>query len=533
MYNNRLKVIILPVVLALAIVLGMVINSFFNRRPVTVGEQEFFAPTQGSKLDMILNMINYSYVDTVDMQKIEESAIPLLIKDLDPHTVYIPAKDMQRVNEEMVGNFGGIGVQFYKYQDTVTVVKVVPGGPSEEAGLLDGDRIVRVDDSIVAGRKLNTDKIMKMMRGEIGTEVELTLVRRGTAQPILKKVTRGNIPIKSVDVAYMVDDTTGMIKVKTFGMNTYDEFVEALDRLKTQGMRRVIIDLRDNEGGILPIAIRMINEFLPAGKLILYTQGKASPRMDYNSNGKGRYQELPMTVLINEFSASASEIFAGAIQDNDRGTIIGRRSFGKGLVQEQRVLPDGSALRLTVARYYIPSGRSIQKPYDQGKEKYYSDIYERLLHGEFDQKDSIHFDEKLKYKTVGGRTVYGGGGVMPDIFVPADTTGYSEYLTEVSRKRQLLYEYTFDFMDRHRHEMKEIKDYKQLLKYLQKFDLVNEMADYAAQHGVKRDARGIRESYRILDTTIKAFIGRHVLDDDGFYPIYFRDDITVKKAMEK
>lgn len=533
MYNNRLKVIILPVVLALAIVLGMVINSFFNRRPVTVGEQEIFAPTQGSKLDMILNMINYSYVDTVDMQKIEESAIPLLIKDLDPHTVYIPAKDMQRVNEEMVGNFGGIGVQFYKYQDTVTVVKVVPGGPSEEAGLLDGDRIVRVDDSIVAGRKLNTDKIMKMMRGEIGTEVELTLVRRGTAQPIQKRVTRGNIPIKSVDVAYMLDDTTGMIKVKTFGMNTYDEFVEALDRLKTQGMRRVIIDLRDNEGGILPIAIRMINEFLPAGKLILYTQGKASPRMDYNSNGKGRYQELPMTVLINEFSASASEIFAGAIQDNDRGTIIGRRSFGKGLVQEQRVLPDGSALRLTVARYYIPSGRSIQKPYDQGKEKYYSDIYERLLHGEFDQKDSIHFDEKLKYKTVGGRTVYGGGGVMPDIFVPADTAGYSEYLTEVSRKRQLLYEYTFDFMDRHRPEMKEIKDYKQLLKYLQKFDLVNEMADYAAQHGVKRDARGIRESYRILDTTIKAFIGRHVLDDDGFYPIYFRDDITVRKAMEK
>lgn len=533
MYNNRLKVIILPVVLALAIVLGMVINSFFNRRPVTVGEQEIFAPTQGSKLDMILNMINYSYVDTVDIQKIEESAIPLLIKDLDPHTVYIPAKDMQRVNEEMVGNFGGIGVQFYKYQDTVTVVKVVPGGPSEEAGLLDGDRIVRVDDSIVAGRKLNTDKIMKMMRGEIGTEVELTLVRRGTAQPIQKRVTRGNIPIKSVDVAYMLDDTTGMIKVKTFGMNTYDEFVEALDRLNTQGMRRVIIDLRDNEGGILPIAIRMINEFLPAGKLILYTQGKASPRMDYNSNGKGRYQELPMTVLINEFSASASEIFAGAIQDNDRGTIIGRRSFGKGLVQEQRVLPDGSALRLTVARYYIPSGRSIQKPYDQGKEKYYSDIYERLLHGEFDQKDSIHFDEKLKYKTVGGRTVYGGGGVMPDIFVPADTAGYSEYLTEVSRKRQLLYEYTFDFMDRHRHEMKEIKDYKQLLKYLQKFDLVNEMADYAAQHGVKRDARGIRESYRILDTTIKAFIGRHVLDDDGFYPIYFRDDITVRKAMEK
>ena len=533
MYNNKLRVIILPVILALAVVLGMMINSFFYRRPMVRGNEGVYAPVQGSKLDMILNMINYSYVDTVDIQQVEESAIPLLIKDLDPHTVYIPAKDMQRVNEEMVGNFGGIGVQFYKYLDTVTVVKVVPGGPSERAGLKDGDRIVKVNDSIVAGRNMDTDKIMKLMRGEIGTDVELTLTRRGTAKPIVKKVTRGSIPIKSVDVAYMVNDTTGLIKVKTFGMNTYDEFIEALDKLRKQGMQRVIIDLRDNEGGILPIAIRMINEFLPEGRLILYTQGKASPRMDYNSNGKGKYQDLPLTVLINEFSASASEIFAGAIQDNDRGTIIGRRSFGKGLVQEQRVLPDGSALRLTVARYYIPSGRSIQKPYDQGKEKYYSDIYERLLHGEFDQKDSIHFDEKLKYKTIGGRDVYGGGGVMPDIFVPADTAGYSRYLTEVSRKSQLLYEYTFDFMDRHRNEMKDIKDYKQLLNYLKRFDLVNEMADYAARCGLKRDPQGIRESYTILDTTIKAFIGRHVLDDDGFYPIYYRGDITVEKAVEE
>lgn len=497
-----------------------------------LGKQDTFASIQGSKLDLILNMINYSYVDTVDIKKIEESAIPLLIKDLDPHTVYIPAKDMQRVNEEMVGNFGGIGVQFYKYRDTVTVVKVVPGGPSERAGLKDGDRIVKVGDSVVAGRNMNTDDIMKMMRGEIDTEVELTIVRRGTPKSFVKKVVRGSIPIKSVDVAYMVNDTTGLIKVKTFGMNTYDEFMQALEKLSAQGMRRVIVDLRDNEGGILPIAIRMINEFLPEGKLILYTQGKASPRMDYNSNGKGKYQQLPLEVLINEFSASASEIFAGAIQDNDRGMIIGRRSFGKGLVQEQRVLPDGSALRLTIARYYIPSGRSIQKPYDQGKEKYYSDIYERLLHGEFGQKDSIHFDENLKFKTVGGRTVYGGGGVMPDIFVPADTLGYSEYWNEVSRKRQLLYEYTFDFMDQHRAEMANIKDYKQLLKYLSRFDLVDEMADYAAKYGVKRDPKGIRTSYAILDNTIKAFIGRHVLDDDGFFPIYYRDDVTIKEAVQ-
>lgn len=463
MYNNKLKIILWPLILALAIVSGMVINSLLNsRQGISVGNQNVFAPVQGSKLDLILNMINYSYVDTVDVKKIEENAIPQILKDLDPHTVYIPAKDMQRVNEEIVGNFGGIGVQFYKYLDTVTVVKVVPGGPAEKARLLDGDRIIKVNDSVVAGNNMNTDAIMKMMRGEIGTDVELTIVRRGENKPVIKKVTRGSIPIKSVDVAYMLDDTTGLIKVRTFGMNTYEEFMQAMEKLSAQGMRKVIIDLRQNEGGILPIAIRMINEFLPEGKLILYTQGKSSPRMDYNSNGKGRYQQLPLAVLIDEFSASASEIFAGAIQDNDRGTIIGRRSFGKGLVQEQRLLPDGSALRLTVARYYIPSGRSIQKPYDQGKEKYYEDILVRLRHGEFGQKDSIRFDENLKFKTVGGRTVYGGGGVMPDVFVPADTSGYSEYMVKVNRLSQILYDYTFDFMDRHRSEMKNIKDYKQL-----------------------------------------------------------------------
>lgn len=532
MYNNKLKAIILPVLLAGAILLGMVINSFFNRRNVSITPQGTYMPVSGSKLDMILNMINYSYVDTVDIKEIEEKAIPQIIKDLDPHTVYIPAKDMQRVNEEMIGNFGGIGVQFYKYLDTVTVVKVVPGGPAEKAGLLDGDRIVRVNDSLVAGKKMNTDAIMKMMRGEIGTEVLLTIRRHGVDQPILKKVVRGSIPIKSVEVAYMVNDTVGLVRVKTFGMNTYEEFMTALENLKAQGMKRLIVDLKDNEGGILTIAIRMINEFLPKGKLILYTQGKASPRVDYNSNGKGNYQDLPLTVFINEFSASASEIFAGAIQDNDRGIIIGRRSFGKGLVQEQRELADGSALRLTVARYYVPSGRSIQKPYNEGKEKYYSDIYQRLLHGEFSQKDSIHFDEKLKYQTVGGRTVYGGGGIMPDIFVPEDTVGFSNYLLNVSRKSPFLYEYTFNFMDRHRHEMKDIKDYRQLLKYLEKYDLVNEMADYAAQHGVKRDSKGIRESYKVMDTAIKSYIGRHLLDDEGYYPIFFMNDVTLKKAIE-
>lgn len=531
MYNNKLRVIIMPMIIALAIVVGMFINSLFFSRNMTGEQQNLFLPVQGSKLDMIINMINHSYVDSVDIKKIEEGAIPLLIKDLDPHTVYIPAKDMQKVNEDMVGNFGGIGVQFYKFRDTVTVIKVVAGGPSEKAGIQDGDRIVKVNDSIIAGRKMDTDKIMSMMRGEIGTEVQLTLLRRGEKESFVKNIVRGTIPIKSVEGAYMVDDTTGYVKVKTFGMNTYNEFMLALDTLDKQGMRRLVIDLRSNEGGILPIAIRMINEFLADQKLILYTQGKAAPRVDYNSNGKGKYQQLPLSVLIDDFSASASEIFAGAIQDNDRGVIVGRRSFGKGLVQEQRVLPDGSALRLTVARYYIPSGRSIQKPYDQGKEKYYSDIYNRYLHGEFNQQDSIHFDEKLKFQTTGGRTVYGGGGVMPDVFVPTDTVGNSDYLNKVERT-QNMYEYSIDFVDRHRTEMKGIKNYKELLNYLKNYNLVDEMVAYSEKRGIKPDTKGIRESSRIMDNAIKAYIGRLLLDDDGVYPIFGLNDKVLKKALE-
>lgn len=532
MNRSNLRALLTPIVLALAIVFGMMLNRFLPDRGTVSASSEMFLPVTGSKLDLIINMIQHSYVDTVDTKEIVENAIPVILKDLDPHTVYIPAKDMQRANEGIVGNFGGIGVQFYKYLDTVTVVKVVPGGPSEKAGIMDGDRIVRVGDSVVAGVNKNTDQIMAMMRGELGTKVELTIVRRGESKPIKKEVIRGSIPVKSVDVAYMLNDTTGYVKINTFGMHTYTEFMKSLVDLKQLGMRKVIIDLRENEGGVLPIAIQMINEFLDANSLILYTQGQAQPRTDYKSNGKGQFKDLRVDVLISEFSASASEIFAGAIQDNDRGLIIGRRSFGKGLVQEQRPLPDGSALRLTVARYYTPSGRSIQKPYNEGKEKYYSDLYNRLVHGEFSQKDSIVFDENLKYQTVGGRTVYGGGGIMPDVFVPADTTGVSRYLANVT-KTQLLYDYTFAFMDKHRAEMKNLKDYKQIQQYLKSFDLVNDMANYAAGRGVKRDEQGIRESYQVMRVRIEAYIARHVIDDEGFYPILGQIDNTLQEAIKQ
>ena len=628
MNKSNLRALLTPIVLALAIVFGMMLNRFLPDRAQVSASSEMFLPVTGSKLDLIISMIQNSYVDTVDTRQIVENTIPVLLKDLDPHTVYIPAKDMQRANEGIVGNFGGVGIQFYKYLDTVTVVKVVPGGPSEKAGIKDGDRIVRVNDSLVAGVKMSQDKIQELMRGELGTKVELTIARRGEPKLIKKEVVRGSIPVKSVDVAYMLNDTTGYLKTNTFGMHTYAEFMQALVKLKAEGMRKIIIDLRENEGGVLPIAIQMINEFLDADRLILYTQGQAQPRTDYKSNGKGQFKDLrvdvaymlndttgylktntfgmhtysefmqalvklkaegmrkiiidlreneggvlpiaiqminefldadrlilytqgqaqPRTdyksngkgqfkdlrvdVLISEFSASASEIFAGAIQDNDRGLIIGRRSFGKGLVQEQRMLPDGSALRLTVARYYTPSGRSIQKPYNEGKEKYYNDLYNRLVHGEFSQKDSIVFDENLKYQTVGGRTVYGGGGIMPDVFVPADTTGVSRYLSDVTRT-QFLYEYTFDFMDRHRPEMVNLKDYKQIQNYLKSFDLVNEMANYAARRGLKRDEKGIKESYQVLRTRIEAYIARHTIDDEGFYPILGQIDNTLQEAIKQ
>ncbi|MDR1272925.1 MAG: S41 family peptidase [Odoribacteraceae bacterium] len=514
------------------ILLGVFIARQWTR--VRVADQtggRAFLPVNGSKLDYILNMIERSYVDSVNVSELEEEVvIPALLRDLDPHTVYIPAKYMQRTQEGIMGNFGGIGVQFYKYRDTVVVIKVVPGGPSEAVDIKDGDRIVQVDDSIVAGRNMPSDKIMGMMRGEIGTKVALAIHRRGAATPLVKHITRGSIPLKSVEVAFMPNDTTGYVKVTTFDMNTLVEFTRAVAALKERGAHKLILDLRGNEGGVFPVAYQMINEFLEADRLMLYTQGQAHPRKEYHSTGRGRFRDISLVVLIDEYSASASEIFAGAIQDNDRGVIVGRRSFGKGLVQEQRELPDGSALRLTVARYYIPSGRSIQKSYEEGKEKYYSDIYLRIMHGESLEKDSIFFDENLKFSTLGGRPVYGGGGIMPDIFVPADTVGGTRYLSDVLRAN-LLYEYTIDFMDHHRDEVGGLKEVEGILAFLKRFDLVNDMANYAAKQGLKRNEAEIRASHTVLDNRLKAYIARHIMDDAGFYPILLQEDETFQKAL--
>ena len=484
------------------------------------------------KLQLALYAISNLYVDSTSETKLVEDAIVGMLEKLDPHSTYTDPEETKEMTEPLQGNFDGIGIQFNMLTDTLYVIQVIPGGPSEKVGLMAGDRIIMVDDTLIAGVKMKNTDVMKRLRGPKNTEVRVKVLRGGVPDLIEFKITRGKIPVYSLDAAYMADKTTGYIKLNRFAASSADEFQEALEKLKKQGMKNLILDLQGNGGGYLNIAIDLADEFLGKDKLIVYTEGNKQPREEAKSSARGGFEEGRLVVLVDETSASASEILSGAVQDWDRGVVVGRRTFGKGLVQKPIPMPDGSMIRLTVARYYTPTGRSIQKPYNEGKEKYYNDLYNRLVHGEFSQKDSIVFDENLKYQTVDGRTVYGGGGIMPDVFVPADTTGVSRYLSDVTRT-QFLYEYTFDFMDRHRPEMVNLKDYKQIQNYLKSFDLVNEMANYAARRGLKRDEKGIKESYQVLRTRIEAYIARHTIDDEGFYPILGQIDNTLQEAIKQ
>ena len=520
----------LPILLALAIVLGMFINSFFKPN---YESSVFNLPSSSAshKLDAVLDMIVEDYVDTVSANRLVEQAIPAILKDLDPHTVYIPAKDLQRYNEDLKGNFGGIGVQFIRYRDTVAVVRVIEGGPSEHVGMLAGDRIVKVDSSLIIGADIKDSEIMDKLKGPKGTGVKVSIARRGVKELIEMDIIRGSIPVASVDVAYMINDELAYIKVSRFGATTFHEFSKGLEKLKAAGMKKLVVDLRGNTGGYLSAATNMINEFLPEGKMIVYTEGKSQAKTDYLSTGRGDCQSLPIVILIDEFSASASEIFAGAIQDNDRGKIIGRRSFGKGLVQEQRMLPDGSAMRLTVARYYTPTGRCIQKPYTNGKEDYYNDINKRYVHGEFEKKDSIHFADSLKFKTPGGNIVYGGGGIMPDVFIPVDTTGYSTYFRKLSRKG-LIYRFAFYYVDEHRNEMKQFTSVDEILAYLKGKPLIADLVKYSEGKGVKLDKKGLKDSREIIQTQLEAYIARDLIDDDGYYPIIKKLDNTLNYVID-
>jgi carboxyl-terminal processing protease len=484
---------------------------------------------QTNKVENILNRISEDYVDSIDKQDLTEKIIPDILKHLDPHTVYISAKDLQMANEELEGNFGGIGVQFDMQTDTVMVVQVISGGPSEKVGILPGDRIVSVNDSTIAGVKMNADKVKNLLRGEMGTKVRVGVVRRAVADTLEFEITRGNIPLFSVDVSYMINDSVGYVKVSKFARNTYQEFLAAIAKLKAHNCKDMIIDMRENSGGYLDIAISMCNEFLSKGDMIVYTEGKASPRQIVHATGTGSCQNVGVTVLIDEFSASASEIFAGAIQDNDRGAVIGRRSFGKGLVQQPFPLTDGSEIRLTIARYYTPSGRCIQKPYENGVEDYHQDILTRLEHGEFYERDSIVLDESLKNFTRNGRIVYGGGGIMPDIFVPGDTTGINSFYRSVYG---YMYQFAVKYSDENRAELHRFETAKEMSAHLESVSIMNSFIRFIEKEGVKINNKKLNQSRTLINTLLKAYIARGTLEEEGFYPIVYEIDNIAQAAVE-
>lgn len=531
-YKNSLRQVVLPLVLAAVLAGGVFIGKTFSSPgDVSPGSRLFIYP-QTNKIDAVLRLIEEQYVDTVDKVELTESLIPEVLKNLDPHTVYIPAEDVKEANQELEGNFGGIGVQFSIQNDTVMVISVVPGGPSEKVGIIPGDRIIAVNDSVIAGKGIDSDEVVGMLRGELGTKVKVGILRRDRKGLLDFEITRGSIPVTSVEVGYMITDSIGYIKVSRFARNTYQEFLTALARLKAYNCQNLIVDLRGNSGGYLDIAISMINEFLPKGSLIVYTEGKASPRQDVYANGLGSCKDMRLTVLIDEFSASASEIFAGAIQDNDRGLIVGRRSFGKGLVQQPFNLPDGSSIRLTVARYYTPSGRGIQKPYTNGVEDYHRDIIARFEHGEFFERDSIEFDTSLEFYTVNGRKVFGGGGVMPDVFVPRDTSGFSDYYFKI-RDRALMYQFALKYSDDNRIQLQRFETVEALEHHLDKENVLAGLIKYAADNGIEYDEKGFRQSKNLMGTELKAYIARNILDNMGFYPIIAQVDEILKVAVSE
>ena len=482
-----------------------------------------------AKLMLVLQSVDHDYVDPIDQREVIEQILPDILAKLDPHSVYLPPVELEAAEQDLQGGFDGIGIQFTVPNDTAVVSHVIPGGPSEKAGLLSGDRILQVDDRVIAGTKTPQDSMVRLMKGRRGTQVKIHVQREGLRDPLVFDIKRGIIPVNSVDVAFMIDDTTGFIKLAKFARTTYLEFLKAALSLREQGMKRLIFDLRDNTGGYLDQALMLSNEFLEKGDLIVYMEGRNRPRNEVFADGKGSCRDIELAVLINEGSASSSEIFAGAMQDNDRATIYGLRSFGKGLVQEPLFFSDGSGIRLTVARYYTPSGRCIQKPYG---DDYGYDIYERYLHGEMTSVDSIKVNDSLKFETRGGRTVYGGGGIIPDVFVPIDTTHYSEYLGKCNRQ-SLQVKFANQMADRNRSRLRAITDLPSLYRYLDGLDLKRDFIAYTSAQGVVPTEEEWRISGETILVQLRALIGRNTpMNDDAFYPIYLTIDNVVEAAMK-
>jgi carboxyl-terminal processing protease len=532
MQKNKYKVL-LPLAFAIVLILGMYIGGKFARE-MNSGSGSMIFPfySSSNKIQDVLRLINKKYVDTINIGQIEDETINDLLTKLDPHSAYIPAADYKAVNESLEGNFEGIGVEFYLLNDTIYVVSALTGGPSEQLGIKAGDKIVKIDGRIVAGKKIKNSDVTAQLRGPSGTKVKVSILRKGQKNLLDFTIVRGRIPLNSVDVSYMAAQGIGYLKVSSFGATTYDEFYEAMTKLKSQGMVSLILDLRGNPGGYLGTAIMISDEFLGDKKMIVYTQGKSSPKKEEYATAAGNFEKGKLIVLIDEGSASASEIVAGAVQDWDRGVIVGRRSFGKGLVQEQTMFPDGSAMRLTTARYYTPTGRCIQKSYKDGFEKYNEDVVERYKHGELLNADSIKISDTLKFVTPSGKIVYGGGGISPDIFVPIDTSNYSTYYGEVI-SRGLIADFCYDLIDRNKSLFSEMKDFDEFNNTFMVNDKIFvDFITFVSQKGVKKDLKGVKISGRAIRTQIKAIIARQLYKNEGYYKVMQELDKGIKKSVE-
>lgn len=518
----------MPLIMAVCVIIGIMIGSFYANH--FSGNRLNIINSGSNRLSNLLHLIDDQYVDKVNIDSLVDVAIPQILADLDPHSVYISAKDAQAVADDLKGSFSGVGIEFTIRKDTIHVQNVVKNGPAQRAGILAGDKIVSVDGKLFVGKIVTNEEAMRRLKGPKDTKVKLGVMRYGQKAVKYFTVTRGDIPQKSITATYMLDKNTGYIKVKSFGETTYPEMLIALAKLSQEGFTNLVIDLRDNTGGYMNSAIQMANEFLPKNKLIVYTIGRKSPRQNFPSDGHGSYQKIPLVVLINEGSASASEIFAGAMQDNDRATIIGRRSFGKGLVQQQLSFPDGSMIRLTIARYYTPSGRCIQKPFTAGDNKdYEEDLLTRYQHGEFFSQDSIKHHGPA-YHTSIGRTVYGGGGITPDIFVAEDTLGMTSYYKQAAMSGLIL-QYAFTYTDNNRPKLNTYKDMMSLSKYLVSQNTVEQFAAYADHNGLKRRNLMIRKSHKLLERFINSRIIYNMLDDEAWTEYINADDPTIAKAL--
>jgi carboxyl-terminal processing protease len=533
--NNKNSNPFLPLFFALVLIIGIFVGIRLNRNSQQSQLLQLFSneKNNGNKLDELLDYVVREYVDTLNRDSLTDVTIETLLGKLDPHSAYIPASDLQATNEPLNGNFEGIGIEFNLLRDTIYVVTAIPGGPSEKAGLKSGDKIIFVDGKKVAGVKITNEMVFKNLKGKGGTVVNIGVLRYGTSKIEYFKITRGKIPIYSVDAAYMMDSITGFIKISRFASTTYKEFVDALGKLEKTGMKQLVLDLRGNPGGFLDAAIDISDEFLPKGKMIVYTQGKNRPRQNSIASEKGSFEKQKLVVLLDENSASASEIVAGAVQDNDRGIIIGRRSFGKGLVQEQSEFRDGSAIRLTIARYYTPSGRCIQKPYENGHiEDYYHDEMERYDAGELVNADSVKLNKKLKYTTPAGKVVYGGGGIMPDYFIPIDTTKVSRYISELLYKN-VINDFALEYVNKNRGQLKFANAKEFNLQFKVNTSLINELKAYANKNNIKSSASDLGKGLDLLSTHLKAYIAKDIFNQEAWFFVKNANDDACKKALKE